>query len=249
MPIGDDALAAGMTLVNGAAAGSAAQIDDYINETRDEIARRAPNPTPVNRGGTGASTASAARSNLGVPNFPITSASVVTYTDPNLGAAADGIPRYNTTGKLATNDPTAPLHAANRQWVEAQVAAIPSSDKADGPTSAAYNRNATGSGFFAVWMNSALQFMRNTSSRKYKKNIRDWSGSALALRTVIFDRRGKDARTDEVGFIAEEVLKTLPEAVVYFNGKVDGIDDRVILAALVSDVQRLAAEVRELRGE
>ena len=120
--------------------------------------------------------------------------------------------------------------------------------RANGPTSAAYNRSATGSSWFAVWMNSALQFMRNTSSRRYKKNIRPWSApdAVLGLRTVIFDRRGDDTPNDEVGFIAEEVLNVLPEAVVYFDGKVDGIDDRTIIAALVSTVQHLAGRIDEL---
>ncbi len=119
--------------------------------------------------------------------------------------------------------------------------------RADGPSSAAYSRSATGSSWFAVWMNSSLQFMRNTSSRRYKKNIRDWSSDGvLALRPVIFDRRGDDTPDDEVGFIAEEVLEVLPEAVVFFDEKVDGINDRALITALVSTVQKLAARVREL---
>jgi len=118
---------------------------------------------------------------------------------------------------------------------------------AEGPTSASYNRAATGTGYFSVWMNSALQFMRNTSSRRYKKNIRDWSSEAvLKLRPVIFDRKGDDTPDNEIGFIAEEVLKVLPEAVVYFDGKVDGIDDRALITALVSTVQSLARKVQAL---
>lgn len=118
--------------------------------------------------------------------------------------------------------------------------------RADGPSSAAYSRSATGSSWFAVWMNSSLQFMRNTSSRRYKKNIRDWSGDVLGLRPVIFDRRGDDTPDNEVGFIAEEVLEVIPEAVVYFDDKIDGLNDRPIIAALVSTVQRLAARIDEL---
>lgn len=119
---------------------------------------------------------------------------------------------------------------------------------ADGPSSAAYGRGASGGGWFTVWMNSALQFMRNTSSRRYKKNIRDWAGTSRRLRTVIFDRRGNDTPNDEVGFIAEEVLKSLPEAVVYFDGKVDGINDRVILAAMLCDLQDALTRIEQLEG-
>lgn len=122
------------------------------------------------------------------------------------------------------------------------------SSQANGPTSTAYNRGPRGSGWFVVWMNSSLQFMRNTSSRRYKKNIRNWTGSIAALNPVIFDRRGEDTPNDEVGFIAEEVEQSLPEAVLYFDGKIDGINDRVIITALVAEVQQLLTRVAHLEG-
>lgn len=122
----------------------------------------------------------------------------------------------------------------------------PTAGVADGPTSAAYFRAATGSSWFAVWMNSAQQFMRNTSSRRYKKNIRPWTGSVRHLRTVIFDRKGDDTPNDEVGFIAEEVLDHLPEAVVYFEGEIDGLSDRTLLTAAIADIQRLYELVESL---
>ena len=119
---------------------------------------------------------------------------------------------------------------------------------ANGPSGDAYSRPASGSGYFAVWMNSSLEFMRNTSSRRYKKNIRNWSGAdaILRLRTVIFDRRGDDTPDDEVGFIAEEVLEHLPEAVVYFDDKIDGIVDRPIIAGLVSLCQAQQKQIDAL---
>lgn len=166
------------------------------------------------------------------------------------GVVANAVAQRNASGQIGVADPTSPVHAATKAYVDSRTSGI---DQANGPTSAAYNRNATGSGWFAVYMNSALQFMRNTSSKRYKKRIRDWSGSALGLRTTIFDRRADkntpadQAVVDEVGFIAEEVLEVLPEAVMYFDGQIDGINERVIIAALVNDVQRLAAEVAELK--
>lgn len=128
----------------------------------------------------------------------------------------------------------------------ARLPAVTDATYADGPSAAAYARNAVGTGWYSVWMNSARQFMRNTSSRRYKKNIRPWAGSVRALRTVIFDRRDTGGQVDEVGFIAEEVNETLPAATVYFDGKIDGIDDRVILAAAVNDIQQLLTRVEQL---
>jgi hypothetical protein len=65
MAIGDAAVAAGMTIVPGTL--PANQLDTEINRTRDEIANRTSAVTPVAKGGTGATTAAAARTALGVP--------------------------------------------------------------------------------------------------------------------------------------------------------------------------------------
>jgi hypothetical protein len=67
MPTGDDALAAGMTILDGSE--QADDIDLYINETRDFIAQHAGGVAPVAKGGTGSSTAAGARANLSVPSL------------------------------------------------------------------------------------------------------------------------------------------------------------------------------------
>lgn len=249
MATGDDAVAAGMALVPGTRAAN--EIDTAINETRDYIANGHARwkPTlpalPIAKGGTAATTAAAARTALGL-------ATMSQAQDANTVAQRDAAGNLvMTTGYAAGGTGPNVNHLATRGYVDDRIAGIvipPATMNADGPTGTAYNRNATGSGFFAVWMNAQLQFMRNTSSRRFKQNIRDWTGSVLGLRPVIFDRRGKDANTDEVGFIAEEVGETLSEALVYFGGKVDGIQDRVILAAVVADVQRLAARIAVLEA-
>lgn len=64
---GDDAAAAGMPLVAGSAAANT--IDTELNITRDLIAQRTQvpgTPLPISKGGTGAGTADAARTNLDV---------------------------------------------------------------------------------------------------------------------------------------------------------------------------------------
>lgn len=272
---GDDAVAAGMALVPGTGNASDLdlydnQTRDYIanghtrwkpslaplpltkggtGATSAASARTAlglgtvatQNTVPIANGGTGATTAGAARTSLDAPS---NAEAVLWARDvaPANGSSPNKVPRYSADNQLTTSTPSLSGHAANKQYVDSKAG----SGLADGPTSAAYNRGTTGTSYFAVWMNAQLQFMRNTSSRRFKKNIRDWTGGVLGLRPVIFDRRGKDGATGEVGFIAEEVLEVLPEAVVYFDGQVDGINDRVIVAALVAEVQRLAARVAAL---
>lgn len=203
-----------------------------INKTRDYIVAKiaALWPLTLARGGTGAITAAAARTNLAAVGTD--------QLAPGNAAQANKIPTYNAGAQLTTADPTLGGHAASKQYVDA-VATV--GGLSDGPTSAAYSRGATGGGFFAVWMNSSLQWMRNTSSRRYKENIRDWSGSVIGLRTVVFDRIEGDP--DEVGFIAEEVLETLPEAVVYWEDEVDGISDRVLLTAAIATIQQQHTEI------
>lgn len=80
--------------------------------------------------------------------------------------------------------------------------------KADGPTSTAYSRSATGSSWYAVWMNSALQFMRNTSSRRYKtaeKPLDLDPRLILQLQPTTYHRKGQPRGARELGLIAEDV--------------------------------------------
>lgn len=63
MATGDDAIAAGMDVVSGTA--DRRQGYDEINKTRDYIAQRTSTVQPVSKGGTGATNAATARTNLG----------------------------------------------------------------------------------------------------------------------------------------------------------------------------------------
>jgi hypothetical protein len=67
MPVGDDAVAAGMTILDGSE--QADDIDLEINRTRDYIAQRTSAVQPVASGGTGATDAAGARANLSVPSI------------------------------------------------------------------------------------------------------------------------------------------------------------------------------------
>jgi hypothetical protein len=87
MAIGDDALAAGFALVPSAGPGGEVKYGALeINRTRDYLAQtKALNPPirPVSGGGTGASTAAAARTNLNIRSGTATASDAV-------GGATDG---------------------------------------------------------------------------------------------------------------------------------------------------------------
>jgi hypothetical protein len=239
--IGDDAAAAGIPLVPGSVAANT--IDSELNTTRDYVARFGIKPgtaLAVARGGTGGTTPETARAALGT-GYP------VPYP-PDAAATPNTVAVRGSNARLLVGEPVGNTDATTKGYVDGRISSIPGgSGLADGPTSAAYNRGTTGTSYFTVWMNAQLQFFRNTSSKRYKKRIRDWKSSGvMGLRTVIFDRIGGDP--DEVGFIAEEVLKHIPEAVLYFDGKVDGVNDRVILAALVDHVQELTRRLETLEA-
>lgn len=122
---------------------------------------------------------------------------------------------------------------------------------ADGPTSAAYGREVAGGGFFAVWMDSGLRFARNTSSRRYKRNIKDHRvdpARVLALRPRAFHRRSAEGEGPEYGLIAEEVQPLLPELVTYFDGRVDGLRYDLLAVALLDVCRSLAERVEALEG-
>ena len=85
MAIGDDATAAGLPLVpNSGAEGKVRYGAREINRTRDMIAQVITGVRSLAKGGTGASTAAGARTNLGIPTITMGTAL------PNNANGADG---------------------------------------------------------------------------------------------------------------------------------------------------------------
>ncbi|MFC9736664.1 tail fiber domain-containing protein [Streptomyces noursei] len=119
-----------------------------------------------------------------------------------------------------------------------------------------HSRGVSGSGtYYAVWVRGDGGFCRNTSSIKFKENVRDYEvapDDVLALRPVIYDRKaeeGEPGRKGEVGLIAEEVEKTLPWIVNYLDGEVDGLRYDLLGVALLSVVQDQEARIKALEAQ
>lgn len=166
MATGDAALAAGMDLVDGNSPANTLATED--NKTRDYIAERTNAITPVEKGGTGADNAAAARSNLGV---------VLTGTSADSGGK---VPIYSAGGQLATATPTSGGHAASKSYVDG---AIPSTaglvsltylNDRIGPGASVPIYSAGGpatSGYSVAYINVDGRVSRGASSERYKKFI------------------------------------------------------------------------------
>ncbi|MGW2541547.1 tail fiber domain-containing protein [Kitasatospora sp. NPDC001574] len=117
----------------------------------------------------------------------------------------------------------------------------------------------SGSTWYAVWVDGNRNFCRNTSSIRFKENVREIEISpknVLALRPRIYDRKPTvnddgqqiEGRRDEYGLVAEEVNETLPEIVVRDEeGQIDSVRYDLLGVALLSVVQDQDRQIKELR--
>ena len=93
--------------------------------------------------------------------------------------------------------------------------------------------------------------LTESSSIRYKENIKPITNGLEVinkLEPVTYNRTDNDSK-DEPGFIAEEVLKFLPNVVNHNEeGEVESIKYTKIIAYLVDAVQELSAEVEKLKN-
>jgi hypothetical protein len=124
---------------------------------------------------------------------------------------------------------------------------------ANGSKKPASNSVSDGGPYYAVWVEGSGVFARNTSSIRFKENVRDHPidpKAVLALRPVIYDRKleeGKTSRrTDEFGLIAEEVHEQIPEIINILDGEVDGIRYDLLPVAMITVLQDQQARIEKL---
>jgi len=92
----------------------------------------------------------------------------------------------------------------------------------------------------------------STSSRKYKKNIKDLTNGLSViqkLRPVTFDWKDKNV-TNDIGMIAEEVHEILPTIVNKDeNGNISGLEYGKLTAALIAAVKELSEELKDVKSQ
>lgn len=114
---GQDATAGGMALVPGS--GAASDLDLYDNQTRDYIAngpkhwKSGVTAVKVAQGGTGATTASAARNNLGLGTGAV--------YDASQSQEPGNLVRRWSDGYFTANSPTQSSHVATKGYVDTHL--------------------------------------------------------------------------------------------------------------------------------
>jgi hypothetical protein len=101
---------------------------------------------------------------------------------------------------------------------------------------------ASGAGTYALkWTTSTGQLTYDTSSDRYKDNIRDSQyGLSTVLSLVSRQFEYKDTGLSDVGFVAEEVVNVIPELVpIDSEGRPDAVNYDRITSVLVKAIQEL----------
>lgn len=243
MATGDDAVAAGMDIID-PSTGLVKDGATEINKTRDYIAQKTSAVLPIDKGGTASTTAAGARTALGI-------------TPGNIGAAAASHNHDASAITSGTLDPGRINNALEMLGTQNGFGA-PNGVKAvfarnDGQF---YTNGIRASGGASGWNNVGVNadgrlVDTNSSTRRLKENIEPFDpavdGDFDALQVVSFD--WKDGTGNAIGVIAEDV-----EAAGYgwlvtrdLDGRVSGVQyDRLVLI-VISEVQRLRAEVSEIK--
>lgn len=176
----------------------------------------------------------------------------------------------NLAGKPTEYPPSAHQHTGGD--ITSAVAAATNAaeaahaEDADG-SSRAFNNNVAGTQFYAVWVGNdpGNSLGRNTSSIRYKENVRDYSvdpQEVLKLCPVVFDRKAQfrspkvgigpenmiPGAKNEYGLIAEETNVHVPEIVVWFDGQIDNVRFDLLALALLDVVKDQDRRIKKLEG-
>lgn len=165
----------------------------------------------------------------------------VKYNGSWVQVGAGNVDWTNISNKPATFPPSAHTHAGTD--ITSAVADASGS-------SHAYNYNVGGTSFFAVWVGSDNLLGKNTSSARYKDNIRQHRvdpQAVLNLEPVLFERK-HNGQVTEYGLIAEQVAEHVPELAQWFHGHIDNVRYDLLSVALLSVVKDQERRLRILEG-
>lgn len=156
---------------------------------------------------------------------------------------AGAVDWVSVANKPASYPPSAHTHAGAD--VTSRVA---SATDAIGSASG-YANPVQGTSFVAAWLGNdgSNSFGRNTSSIKYKTNVRAHDtdpANVLKLQPVLYDRISGGA--NEYGLIAEQVHEHVPELVSWFDGQIDSVRYDLLSVALLDVVKHQNARLEAL---
>lgn len=175
----------------------------------------------------------------------------------------------SVSGKPSTFPPTLPIAGTGITGTVPAATEATHAAQADG-SQYGWTNTVAGTEFYAVWVGNdgGYHFGRNTSSLKYKENVRDaaMADAVLGLRPVVYDRKPTfkypeledgtrlegppqmfEGAKNELGLIAEEVAPLLPQIVTTYGGEIDGVRYDLLGVALLPVVQQQAADIAALK--
>jgi hypothetical protein len=225
MANGDAAAAAGLDIVPGTAKRNLGY--DEINKTRDYIAL-----TPIVRGGTGATTAAQARTNLGAMDA---------------AATADTIPNGAGNGSIQDDvDYVAGLATAANTNANNRLPYAGGSLTGHLYSMPARTGNVT-SNYVPAYLNADGRLGAPPLAKG--TDVTDYEGSVLDLRPVTYVGIADPLGATRLGLVADEAEQVEPLVVAYADGQPASIRYDLLSVALLREVQRLAERVAALEAE
>lgn len=158
------------------------------------------------------------------------------------GALTSGtVPWSRITGEPSSYNPSSHNHPAS------QITSGTFAYERIRGTDQVHDRTATNR---SVWVDADGRFGQNTSSIRFKENVRDANldpAAVLRLRPRIYDRKNKAEGINEFGLIAEEVEAEVPELALYDRaGVLETVAYEKLAVALLEVAKTQDVEIKDL---
>lgn len=161
--------------------------------------------------------------------------------DSNGSMNRGAVPWARITGEPSSYNPSSHNHPAS------QITSGTFAYERIRGTDQVHDRTATNR---SVWVDADGRFGQNTSSIRFKKNVRDANldpAAILRLRPRIYDRKNESEGMNELGLIAEEVEAEVPELALYDRaGVLETVAYEKLAVALLEVAKTQDVEIKDL---